>query len=231
MAVPVQYLDRLELTLAPWIWPFVARYRVEIGDFFQKEQQKNPTLWNGSLLLMREAKIAGRTLSASFFETDFASMVAGFAWDAMGEVKSCFPAAALLCSDGAFVLGEMAPHTRNAGQIFFPCGSIEPLDVTGDRVDATATLRRELLEETGISAGEFDEDPGWHTLTVGPLMPLIKILRAGVSAPALRDRIRANLLAQQVPELRDMRIVRDLGDISAATPAWVTEFLRHFWAA
>ena len=110
-------------------------------------------------------------------------MIAGFAWRAMGEVKCCFPAAALVSSDHAFVLGEMAPHTRNAGQIFFPCGSAEPIDVTGEHVDFFATLRRELLEETGIAADEFEPGRGWYGLTIGPLVPIVKIMQPVLPPP------------------------------------------------
>jgi 8-oxo-dGTP pyrophosphatase MutT (NUDIX family) len=231
MVVSVQHLRRLDFTLLPWAWPFATERRGEIDAFFRREQDKNPALWNGRLLLTRSISIAGGTMSASFFETDYASMLAGLAWQAMGDIKCCFPAAALLASDDAFVLGEMAPHTRNAGQIFFPCGSAELIDATDGRVDFFATLQRELLEETGIAAEGFEPAEGWHALTLGPLVPLIKIMRAPVPAAELRQRICANLAAQHEPELLDMWVVRGLDDVGESTPAWVTEFLRYFWKA
>jgi hypothetical protein len=55
--------------------------------------------------------------------TDYADFVA---WRAIGDsdepVVNCFAMAALRSADGAFLLGEMAPHTMNGGQIYFPSG-------------------------------------------------------------------------------------------------------------
>jgi hypothetical protein len=43
--------------------------------------------------------------------------------------------AALRGADGAFLLGEMAPHTTNGGQIYFLAGTPDPSDVFDGKVD------------------------------------------------------------------------------------------------
>jgi 8-oxo-dGTP pyrophosphatase MutT (NUDIX family) len=192
---------------------------------------KKPTLWNGRLLLLRDVRIAGGTMSGTFFETDYASMLAAVTWDAMGErVRSCFPAAAVLSADGAFILGEMAAHTQNAGQILLPCGSVERGDAVGGRLDPSTTLRRELLEETGIAADEFAGAPDWYAVEAEPLLPLVKVLRSAAPAEELRRRISANLAGQRDPEFCSIVAVRQPADLSERTPRWVRAFLQHFWA-
>jgi len=159
-------------------------------------------------------------------------MVAALDWGAMEDsVKSCFPAAALLASDGGFVVGEMAEHTRNAREILLPCGSVERSDVVGSRVDFFGTLRRELREETGMTLDMLAPDSGWYVVTVGARLPVIKIIRANEVANDLRKRILANLAAQSGPEFREILVVRGLSDLSERMPAWVTGFLQHIWRA
>jgi 8-oxo-dGTP pyrophosphatase MutT (NUDIX family) len=226
----VQYVDRLEFTVAPWAWPFAESRRTAITQFFDRLRETKPALWNGKLLLLRDASVVGATMSGTFFETDYAAMLAALAWDAMGgRVKSCFPAAAVLSADGAFILGEMAKHTQNAGQILLPCGSVERGDAIAGRVDLFTTLRRELLEETGIGADSLVAAAGWYAVSIGALLPLIKVMRAAAPAEQLQQRICANLAAQQNPEFCNIVVVRGASDLDQRVPRWVTAFLRHFW--
>ena len=46
------------------------------------------------------------------------------------NIANGFSMAALLSADGAFDLGEMAPHTANAGAIYFPSGTPDASLVT-----------------------------------------------------------------------------------------------------
>ncbi len=45
-----------------------------------------------------------------------------------------------------FLLAVMGQHTLNAGQVYFPCGTPDPIDVVGDRVDLDASVQTEVLE-------------------------------------------------------------------------------------
>ena len=226
----VQVVSQLDFTFAPWPWPFAEHRSTEIQEFFANLCANKPTLWNGRLLLLRDGSMAGATISGSFFETDYASMLAAVTWNVMGErVRSCFPAAALLSADGAFILGEMAAHTQNAGQVLLPCGSVERGDAVDGRLDPSTTLHRELLEETGIAADELAAAPGWYVVSAGPLLPLVKVMRSAASAEQLRQRIGANLAAQRDPEFCNIVAVRRPADLSEQMPHWVRAFLQHFW--
>jgi hypothetical protein len=109
MTASVRCLECLDFTFAPWSWPFADDRRSEIDAFFRRECENNPRLWNGRLLLLRDARIAQGTMAGSFFETDYASLLASLAWGAMETpVKACLPAAALIGSDGDLIVGEMA---------------------------------------------------------------------------------------------------------------------------
>lgn len=230
MEISVRKLDRLSFRFAPWSWPFAENRKLEIERFFDAERELNPSLWNGRLLLLRDVLVGDGVMTGNWFETDYASMIAALAWDAMGEsVKACFAAAAVISDDDAFIVGEMARHTRNAGQMLFPSGSVEPGDIIGDQVNFDGALSRELTEETGIMPEALVPAHGWWAVGVGPLLPLIKIMRASENAEDLRQRIVSNLASQPRPEFHVIRLVRRRSDLSHQMPVWMTAFLTEFW--
>jgi 8-oxo-dGTP pyrophosphatase MutT (NUDIX family) len=62
---------------------------------------------------------------------------------------------------------QMAPHTVNGGQIYFPAGTPDPSDVVGGKVDLDASARRELFEETGVRAEETVVASTWTVVFAG----------------------------------------------------------------
>ena len=145
-------------------------------------------------------------------------------------VHDCFSAAAVCGADGAFLLGQMAAHTFNAGQIYFPAGTPDPDDIVGDKVDLEFSVRRELNEETGLDAAEFTMEPGWTAVVDGGLIVLVRMLRAKQDADTLRARILAQLAREAQPEFSDIRIVRGPGDFDTDMPRFVTAFLAQRFA-
>ena len=153
-------VGELDLTFEPSRWEFAERQSAAIAAHWGRLTQAKPALFNGRVLLLGQRVIETRRdgelrLKGAYFETDYADFLA---WSAFGHpggpVDNCFAMAALRSDDGAFLLGEMAHHTYNAGQIYFPAGTPDPDDVFDDRVDLDASARRELLEETGLLAAE-----------------------------------------------------------------------------
>src|ERR1700721_4746381 len=144
MTLPVVHrVTALDLALRPAPWPFAEQRRADIDAHFALKQGEKPQLFNGRVLLARHPVFSADRFSADFFETDFASFLAWRDWgfpDA--SVFNGFGMGALRSSDGAFLLGEMASHTANAGRIYFAAGTPDRQDVFGERVDLTASLTR-----------------------------------------------------------------------------------------
>ncbi len=225
--IPVIHVACVEASVEPWTWPLASERRADIDAFFARQRSDNPALWNGRLLLLRDFAIEDDTLRASLFETDYASMLAGIEWGMGDSVKACFVVAALLSSDDAFVAGRMAPFTRNADQVVFASGSIDPDDVLDGRVDMEAAVLRELQEETGLDPGEVVLEPGWHVGLAGPRMPVFKLMRASRPADVLRADILARLAGQRDPEFNDVVIAREPDDLGPTAPAWMRAFVTH----
>jgi 8-oxo-dGTP pyrophosphatase MutT (NUDIX family) len=168
MTPVIHRVASLDLPVRPWSWPFAETRRAEISAHFAKQQRENPRLWNGRVLLGRHAVFAGTSLSASYFETDFASFLAWRDWGFPDHsVFNGFGMGALRCSDGAFLLGEMGEHTSNAGRIYFPSGTPDLDDIKDGAVDISGSVARELEEETGLVAGDYRSEADWHCVYTG----------------------------------------------------------------
>jgi 8-oxo-dGTP pyrophosphatase MutT (NUDIX family) len=225
--VPV---ERLELAFAPRPWPFASERRAEIDAHFAALKRTNPTLWNGRVLMLYQHAIRGAVFHGAYLETDFASLLAWRHWDFPDAgVANCFALGALQGSDGAFLLGVMGTHTANPGTIYFPAGLPDLSDVDGARVDLTHNVLREVREETGLMASDFEAQEGWTTVLAGPRIAQVKVLRVRETAAELRARILAHLASEAQPELTDIRIVRGVNDFDPKMPPFVTAFLTHFW--
>ncbi len=228
--ITVVPVERLDLVFAPRPWPFAEERRAEIAAHFAALREANPTLWNGRALLLHQYSITTSVFQGSYLETDYASLLAWRHWGFPDDrMKNCFAMAALRASDGGFLLGVMAAHTANAGLVYFPAGVPDPCDVVGTRVDLARNVLREIGEETGLCAGDFQADDGWTTVLAGPRIAQIKLCHLRESAQAVRGRIVAYLKTQPQPELSDLRIVRSPSDFESCMPAFVTGYLTHFW--
>ncbi len=221
-------IDRLALAFAPKPWTYAAERRAEIDEYFATLRRDKPALWNGRVLMLHDHAVADGVFRGEYLETDYASFAAWHSWDMpAAAVYDCFGAAAIMAADGAFLLGVMGPHTLNAGRIYFPCGTPDPDDIAGARVDLEASVRRELKEETGLDVAEFSAEPGWTTVFDLPLIAHIKVLKSSQNAEALRARILSHLAREKQPELAGIRIVRAPNDLEAPMPRFVTSFLEQ----
>jgi 8-oxo-dGTP pyrophosphatase MutT (NUDIX family) len=229
--VSIVAVDRLDLCFKPMSWAFATERRAEIDAWFAEQRGENPALWNGRVLLLHDYVLADGVFRGRYLETDFASFAAWRRWGRPpAAIHDCFGAAAVVAADGAFLLGVMGPHTANAGRIYFPCGTPDPDDIVGGNVDLDFSVRRELLEETGLDLAEFAAEPGWTTVFDNSLIAHIKVVRSRESADALRARALDYLVRERQPELADIRIVRSPADFGPAMPRFVTAFLAQRFA-
>lgn len=227
--VPViRRITSLDLKLEPFAWPFATKRRAEIDAHFAEKQREKPKLWNGRVLLARKPRFDGSRFSARYFETDFASFLAWRDWgNPDPDVFNGFGAGALRACDGAFLLGEMAPHTANAGRIYFPAGTPDLNDLKVDTVDIAGSVMRETEEETGLAAAELTAAKHWDCITIGALIAMIRLLDIDLPADEARTRIEANLRRQSHPELSAIHLVRTTADLNAKMPHFVAAFIAH----
>jgi len=228
----IHRVTTLDLAVRPVVWPFAEERRAEITAHFAEKQRERPKLWNGRVLLGRDAVFTGGHLSATYFETDFASFLAWRDWGFPDKaVFNGFGMGALLASDGAFIMGEMASHTANSGRIYFPSGTPDLDDVVDGALDIAGSVVRELGEETGLTEAEYRIEPGWHCVVTGPTLAMLQVINLDMPGDVARARIEANLARETEPELSAIHIVRGLSDLTPAMPRFVTAFVEQQFAS
>jgi 8-oxo-dGTP pyrophosphatase MutT (NUDIX family) len=226
MPVAIHRVTQLDLKVGPWTWPFAEARRADIDSHFALKQAEKPELWNGRILLGRNPDFTGDRFSADYFEADFASFLAGRDWGFPDKgVFNGFGVGALRGSDGAFVLGEMAAHTANAGRIYFPAGTPDLGDLKDGAVDIAGSIVRETEEETGLKPADYSGAGHWDCVVSGSLIAIIKILDVDMAGEALRARIEANLATHALPELSAIHLVRGPADFTPAMPRYATAFI------
>jgi 8-oxo-dGTP pyrophosphatase MutT (NUDIX family) len=229
---PIFEIAELELAFKPARWSFAETQASGIAAYWARIRKSKPTLFNGRVLLLRRAALEARAdgglkMSGAYFETDYADFLAWRDFGHPGDrVDNCFSMAALRAADGAFLLGEMAPHTYNAGQIYFPAGTPDPTDVVDGKVDLEASVRRELLEEAGINASEAAVAPGWTVVFTPYTIACMKLMTLALPATDAKARIDDYLAQDPHSELSRMHVVGGSLDIDRArVPPFVVAFL------
>ena len=113
----------------------------------------------------------------------------------------------------ALVMGRMGNHTVNAGKIYPPGGSLTREDLLpGGAVDLTASIARELDEETGLDATEAKAG-GFYMAAFDQRIAIGQVLHFADNAEALAARTEAHIAAEELPELSEAVIIRHMDDL------------------
>ncbi|MGO9699457.1 MAG: NUDIX hydrolase [Xanthobacteraceae bacterium] len=229
--IEIYPIDRVEIAVEARSWEFAQAKREEIERNFARRQREASAVWNGPVLLLHRYTVRDGLLHGACFETDYASFLAWRDWGfADAAVFNVFACAALQSADGAYLVGEMASSMASAGQIYFPCGTPDPDDVSAaGTLDLAGSVSRELLEETGIDIADLAAEPGWTMVHDRGFMALMKRLKARENAAGLRARIKANLTKQARPEFSDIHIVRGPADLDHRMPRFIVAYLEEAW--
>lgn len=226
--VPVREVD---IRLDPGDLPWAAARRAEIAAQWDKEKAANPHVFNGDVLLLSDVTFNEGRVTGVAHVTDYASQLY---WIRHGRrdtgVAHLFAAAVLISSDGAVLLGRMAAHTVNAGEIYAPSGSLDRSDIKGDRVDVFANMAREVAEETGLDLAAARGDSESLIYRAEGLYALLRLYRFDRDAATLIREIETHLAADPDPELDAIVAVRGPDDITPAIKPYMRDFLRHHFA-
>ncbi|MGL4494690.1 MAG: NUDIX hydrolase [Beijerinckiaceae bacterium] len=228
--LPIMDVCNIDARLEALDWEFPKLRRHDIDAEWQRLVADKPKLFNGRVLLQHRGEIRDGVFHAGYFETDYADFLC---WQRFGNpgrpMRNGFAMAALQTRDGAFLLGEMAAHTTNAGKIYFAAGTPDRNDVTDDgRVDLAGSVMRELEEETGLASHEVAVGQGWAVVMDAVRVAFMRPVRIDLPAVEARALVRDRLARQQDAELADIVIIRSASECDQdRMPVFMQRYLRH----
>lgn len=229
----IRRVSRVEASCRPMEWAWAAQNRGLIEENWKRRTAQTPRMFNGRVLLLSDLTFEQDVCRNTYFETDYAGLVA---WIDNGypdkSIANGFAMGALRGSDGAYICGVMSRHTANAGRVYFAGGTPDLSDLRSDgTVDLATSLTRELTEETGLRDDDYRVDDEWIIIRRWPTVALLRMVTLPMTAEEGAALIRANIAEEREPELEDVRIVRDVGDIDRdAMPLFQQSFFEWVFA-
>lgn len=203
------------LQLNPGTWAFAQERGVEIAEHWHRRQAESPRLFDGRLLMSLPPTITEEVFHAELLATDFKAYLF---WRESGfpdaGIFDGFGSALIRSVEGHVLLGRQRGGNINSGLAYLPGGFIDERDVQGDdSVDIAASIARELMEETGLEAGDFDRTSGYFITRYGSQISIAQDYRSPLLADALRTKMLTAIAKQHEPELDDIVVVTREADL------------------
>jgi 8-oxo-dGTP pyrophosphatase MutT (NUDIX family) len=225
--------DEVVARLVPHRWAWAEANAGAIASHWERRVAARPSMFDGRVLMLARLGQERGRISADFFETSYSRLTAWLDFDRPGDpVLNGFAMGALRGSDGGFILGRMAAHTANAGQLYFPAGTpdLSDVDAAGD-VDLAGSLLREITEETGLGPEDWTVEPRWIVVAEEGRVAFMRVVTLAAPAEAACVRIRQFLAQEARAELADVQIVSSRADLDPRRmPGYLTAFLGAAWS-
>lgn len=213
LSADVHSLRAVDLHLSEDPWQFETENAAGISEHFAKAREDNPHLWNGRLLILTDYSFKDGVLTGSCSETSFAAFLTWRDWGAPDWACNIFGCAILRTVDNALLYGLMADHTATAGMIYPPGGNIDPADAdSSGKIDVDTTVKRELLEETGVPA-ENQKQRDSLIIFDGARVAIAHVYDVDQTGETLRREILKHSNASDEKELADIRLIKTSQDL------------------
>lgn len=199
-------------------WSYSKAHAAAIDAHWHVQIAKRPVLFNGPIHLLQEGRCEDQAFEGTLLRADFKSYLhwreAGFQ---PAGVLDAFGSALIRSREGHVLLGRQRAGNVNAGVAYLPGGFIDHNDVTAEgTIDVSASILRELHEETGLTTADVRLSPGFLMTRWTALLSFALEVVSPLPAEALRAQILAHIAEDPQSELTDAVIVRTAADIAAA---------------
>jgi 8-oxo-dGTP pyrophosphatase MutT (NUDIX family) len=205
-------VDVVDVRLDPGPHPLEISHEDAIAENWQREIAANPRLFNGTVVLVSEMTYKDGHLVGRCHAARYATFLY---WRRNRDVPGTghfYAHAMLISSDGALVAIRMAPHTVNAGRIYFAAGSFEPIDFRNGVVDIDFNMVREVKEETGLDLNEARRGERCYLLSTERGTVIFRRYWLPLTANAIVTRVNAHVASEHDPEIAGPVVIHSASD-------------------
>jgi 8-oxo-dGTP pyrophosphatase MutT (NUDIX family) len=222
-------VDHVDVRLDASPHPFEAGNAAAIEDNWRREQEANPALFNGEVVLLSELAFRAGGLVGRTHAIRFATFLYWRLSRPVASAEHVFAHAMLVSNDNALVAIRMAPHTSNPGRVYFAAGSFEPQDFPGGRVDLHLNMAREVREETGLDIEGLRREGRCRAWSGSTGTVIFKRYFLERSASEIAADIRTFVATDPDPEIDGPVVIRSAGDLPANLMAHMRPMIEwHF---
>lgn len=205
-------VDEIDVVLDPARHPFEQGREAAIEENWRREIAAKPALFDGTVVLLSEfgydrGRLFGRCHAVGY------STFLYWRKERVATAAHAFAHPMLVARDNALVAIRMAPHTVNAGRVYFAAGSFEPEDFPGGRVDPHGNMVREVREETGLDISGARRGERHHALATERGTVIFRRYFLDETADEIAARIRAFVAGEAEPEIDEPVVIRNSRDL------------------
>lgn len=214
-------VDRIDVRLDPSPHPFERDNADAIARGWLEHRAGNPALFDGTMVLLSSLAYDGGLLAGVCHEVRYSTFLHWRRHSDTPHAHHAFAHAMPVTGDGALVAIRMAPHTLNAGKVYFAAGSFEPEDFVDGQVDIHRNMAREVAEETGLNLDTAGTERRHHLISTPGGVVIFRRYRFAETAAELTARIHAHIADDPDPEISEPVVIAD----AAARPAELMAYM------
>ena len=221
----------ITVSLADEPHPYELANRGAIDANWDKEIVRQPKLFDGEMILLSDVSYRDGCIVGQCHPIRFATFLHWRKNRAASDGFHVFANAMPVTADGALIAIRMAPHTANAGRVYFAAGSFERQDFRDGFADVAYNIRREVAEETGIDLADVARDDNYHAYCTASGLTLIRRYYLEQDVQSLLASIRAHIASEAEPEADQAVGIRSEVDVPESAPAHMKPLVRWHFSA